>query len=173
MKAFLAQIDWIRNTFFFVFYFFLVVIIFLSLVNPQLQEFKKENTNYRKELHITQQVQKQKMQTAETLAKYQMDNHTLLSAFKANITQEKIKSRLSSIFEKVDVVKNGEAYLKNGYLAQNYIVSGKIVDIKALNDALIQVISLEGIVRLVFPIHIEAEEGVLVFSFSLEVYSLP
>lgn len=173
MKAFLAQIDWIRNTFFFVFYFFLVVIIFLSLVNPQLQEFKRENTNYRKELHITQQVQKQKAQIAEALAKYQMDNNTLLNAFKANITQEKIKNSLSPIFEKIDVVKNGEAYLKNGYLAQNYIVSGKIGDIQALNNALIQVMNLKGIVHLVFPIHIEAEEGVLVFSFSLEVYSLP
>ncbi|WP_104721697.1 hypothetical protein [Helicobacter mesocricetorum] len=173
MKAFLAQIDWIRNTFFFVFYFFLVVIIFLSLVNPQLQEFKKENTNYRKELHITQQVQKQKMQTAEALAKYQADNNTLLNAFKANITQETIKEKLSSIFQKVDVVKNGNSYFKNGYLAQNYIVSGRVADIQAINDVLIQVMNLQGIVYLAFPIHIEAEEGVLVFSFSLEVYSLP
>ncbi|MDE5603488.1 MAG: hypothetical protein K2I71_06195 [Helicobacter sp.] len=173
MKAFLAQIDWIRNTFFFVFYFFLVVIIFLSLVNPQLQEFKKENTSYRKELHITQQVQKQKDQIAEALAQYQIDNHALLSDFKASITQEDIKQKLSPLFEKVDVVKNGESYVKNGYLTQNYIVSGKVVDIQALNGALIQVTNLQGIVHLAFPIHIETEEGILVFSFSLEVYSLP
>ena len=45
MKAFFAQIDWVRNTFFFVFYFFLVAGVFVGFVKPQLDVFRNTNAN--------------------------------------------------------------------------------------------------------------------------------
>ena len=60
MKAFFAQIDWVRNTFFFVFYFFLVAGGFVGFVKPQLDIFRNTNANYRKELFTLEQIQKQR-----------------------------------------------------------------------------------------------------------------
>ena len=74
MKAFFAQIDWVRNTFFFGFYFFLVAGVFVGFLKPQLDVFRNTNANYRKELFSLEQILKQRELEKQSVAEYQKNN---------------------------------------------------------------------------------------------------
>ena len=60
MKVFFTQIDWVRNTFFFVFYFFLVVGIFIGIIQPAFNTFRQTNAQYRKEVYVQKQIESQR-----------------------------------------------------------------------------------------------------------------
>ena len=68
MKAFFVQIDWVRNTFFFVFYFFLVAGVFVGFVKPQLDIFRNTNSNYLKKVFTLEQIKKQSDLEKQSLA---------------------------------------------------------------------------------------------------------
>ena len=173
MKAFLTQIDWVRNTFFFVFYFFLVAGFFIGLVKPSLNEFRINNAKYRKELYVLEQIQSQRKAEEEKLSKYEQEHNVMLSSFKHKLTQKEIQDKLNIIFNIANVVPDGAPFREGEYIKQRYIISGKVKDIVSLKDALGLSKALEGITQFSFPIHIEREGEMLVFSFRLDAYSLP
>lgn len=173
MKAFLAQVDWIRNTFFFIFYFFMVAIIFLSVIQPSLEVFRKTNAKYRKELYVQKQIETQRDTEKRKLADYQNHNQQILDFFIHKITQNEIEEKLRIIFKEAMVVSDGAPIAEDGYLKQRYIISGQLENIGKLKEALHLTESLPGIVRFNFPIHIEREGEILIFSFRLDVYFLP
>ncbi|PZT48588.1 hypothetical protein B6S12_02795 [Helicobacter valdiviensis] len=170
MRAFFAQIDWIRNTFFFIFYFFLIAGLFIGVVMPSLKDFQENNANYRREIFVLKQINTQMENAQKALLSYQETHKTTLNAFKNKPTAQKIKQQLSSIFMQVDVVKDGEPTLENSYKVQKFIVSGRLKDINALYDSLSQISTLEGKLRFSFPIHIEEEKGELILSYRLNAY---
>lgn len=172
MKAFFAQIDWVRNTFFFVFYFFLVAGVFVGFVKPQLDIFRNTNANYRKELFTLEQIQKQRDLEKQSLAEYQKNNAEILEGFKYQITQQEIEEKLRIIFDTAGIVADGEPILEGDYWKQRYVISGKVKDIQALKKALEIAQNFKATMRLNFPIHIEKEGKMLVFSFRLDVYYL-
>ena len=61
---------------------------------------------------------------------------------------------------------------KGKYFKQRYVISGRLESIAKLKDALTLTHSLPGITRFNFPLHIEREADVIVFSFRLDVYFL-
>ncbi|WP_299548382.1 hypothetical protein [uncultured Helicobacter sp.] len=170
MKTFFAQIDWIRNTFFFVFYFFLVVIIFLSVIRPALDTFRQTNAKYRKEVYVQKQIQAQRNAELKNLQDYQTKNAQSLGYFKHKITQNEIEEKLKIIFENAGVVADGNPIQEGKYLKQRYIISGKLESISKLKDALILTQTLPGVARFNFPIHIERQEDNIIFSFRLDTY---
>ena len=157
MKAFFAQIDWVRNTFFFVFYFFLVAGVFVGFVKPQLDVFRNTNANYRKELFTLEQIQKQRDLEKQSLAEYQKNNAEILEGFKYQITQQEIEEKLRIIFDTAGIVADGEPILEGDYWKQRYVISGKVKDIQALKKALEIAQNFKAIMRLNFPIHIESD----------------
>ncbi len=173
MRAFFAQIDWVKNTFFFVFYFFLVVAIFIGFITPQLDIFKKANANYRKELFVLSQIQAQRDSQKQELLKYQEENLGILMAFKTPATQQEIEEKLKIIFDSSGVVQDGVPIREGEYLKQRYVISGKVKNIEGLENALTLTQNFNAIVQFSFPIHIEKENEMLVFSFRLDVYYLP
>lgn len=173
MKAFFAQIDWVRNTFFFVFYFFLVALIFIAIIKPQLEVFKATNTNYRKEIFALNQIQNQHNSQKQELLDYQKQNIEIIRAFETPITQQEIEEKLKIIFDTSGVVQDGEPIREGEYLKQRYVVSGKLKGIEKLKSTLDLVQSFNAIVRFNFPLHIEKENEMLVFSFRLDVYYSP
>ncbi|TLD86579.1 hypothetical protein [Helicobacter sp. MIT 05-5294] len=172
MRAFFAQIDWIRNTFFFVFYFFMVIGVFLAVVKPQLDIFRKTNAQYRKELYVQSQVESQRDAEMQKLINYQNQNARTLRGFEHQITQREIEEKLRIIFENVGVVADGTPILEGKYLKQRFVISGRLQNIHKLKEALKMTQSMPGIVRFNFPIHIEREGAELVFSFRLDAYFL-
>ncbi|WDL74509.1 hypothetical protein IP360_06650 [Helicobacter winghamensis] len=170
MKAFFAQIDWIRNTFFFVFYFFLVAIIFLSVIQPALDSFRQTNAQYRKEIYVQKQIQAQRNTELKNLQDYQEQNAQTLGYFKHKITQNEIEEKLKIIFENSGVVADGSPIQEGKYFKQRYIISGKLENISKLKDALILTQTLPGVARFNFPIHIEREKDNIIFSFRLDAY---
>lgn len=172
MRAFFAQIDWIRNTFFFVFYFFMVIIVFLAVVKPQLDIFRNTNAKYRKELYVQSQIESQRDAEMQKLINYQNQNAHTLRNFEHQITQREIEEKLRIIFENAGVVADGAPILEEKYLKQRFIISGRLQNINKLKEALGMTQSLPGIVRFNFPIHIEREGAELVFSFRLDAYFL-
>lgn len=170
MKAFFVQIDWIRNTFFFVFYFFLVAIIFLSVIQPALDTFRQTNAKYRKEVYVQKQIQAQRDAELKNLQDYQAKNSQSLEYFKHKITQGEIEERLKIIFDNAGVVADGNPMQEGKYFKQRYIISGKLENINKLKDALILTKTLPGVARFNFPIHIEREKDNIIFSFRLDAY---
>ncbi|EES88972.1 hypothetical protein [Helicobacter canadensis] len=170
MKAFFAQIDWVRNTFFFVFYFFLVMVIFIAIIKPQLDVFKKTNANYRKEVFALNQIQSQHDSQKQELLDYQKQNIEILRAFETPTTLQEIEEKLKIIFDTSGVVQDGEPIKEGEYFKQRYVVSGKVKTIETLKNALNLTQNFNAIMRFNFPIHIEKENGMLVFSFRLDVY---
>ncbi|MDD6055521.1 MAG: hypothetical protein SOW25_02435 [Helicobacter sp.] len=172
MRAFFAQIDWIRNTFFFVFYFFLIAIVFLSLIQPTLESFRKTNANYRKELYVQKQIEAQRDAERQKLLEFQEKNSKVLEYFKHKITQKEIEEKLKIIFNNAFVVSDGQPILDGDYLKQRYVISGQLENITKLKDALELTKTLPGIAQFNFPIHIERDGTLLTFSFRLDVYFL-
>ncbi|TLD82410.1 hypothetical protein LS70_007340 [Helicobacter sp. MIT 11-5569] len=170
MKTFFAQIDWIRNTFFFIFYFFLVAGIFLGVIQPALDTFRQTNAKYRKELYVQKQIEAQHSAELKKLQDYQAQNAQSLGYFKHRITQNEVEEKLRIIFENSGVVTDGSPVQEGKYFKQRYIISGKLENITKLKDALILTKTLPGITRFNFPIHIEREDDNIVFSFRLDTY---
>ncbi|CAM2813424.1 hypothetical protein [Helicobacter burdigaliensis] len=170
MKAFFAQIDWIRNTFFFIFYFFLIAGLFIGVVKPSLEDFQKNNADYRREIYVLKQINSQKENAHKTLLAFQETHKNVLSTFKNKPTKEYIKQQLSSIFTQVDVVEDGKPTLENSYKMQKFIVSGRLKDINTLYASLKQVSQIQGMLRFSFPIHIEEDNGVLILSYRINAY---
>lgn len=172
MRAFFAQIDWVRNTFFFVFYFFMVIVVFMSVLKPQLDIFRKTNAQYRKELYVQGRIESQRDAEMQKLANYQNQNAFALENFERQITQKEIEEKLRIIFTDVGVVEDGTPLFEGKYLKQRFVVSGRLDNIHKLKEALNITKSLPGVVRFSFPIQIERENAELVFSFRLDAYSL-
>lgn len=173
MKAFFAQIDWIRNTFFFVFYFFLVAIMFLAVIKPQLDSFKNTNAIYRKELYVLKQIEEQKKAEMDRLNSYQEKNTVILNTFRHKLTKQEIEEKLSIYFNTSGVVADGMPFIEGKYYKQRYVISGQLKDINTFREALNLTKQLNGLARFNFPIHIEREDDMLTFSFRLDVYYLP
>ncbi|MDE7174849.1 MAG: hypothetical protein K2N75_02180 [Helicobacter sp.] len=172
MRAFFAQIDWIRNTFFFVFYFFMVIGVFLAVVKPQLDIFRKTNAQYRKELYVQEQIESQRNAERQKLINYQNQNAHILEDFEHRITQKEIEEKLRIIFENAGVVADGAPSLEGKYFKQRFVISGRLQNINKLKESLKMTRALPGIVRFSFPILIEREGAELVFSFRLDAYFL-
>lgn len=172
MKAFFAQIDWVRNTFFFVFYFFLVVGIFIGVVKPQLDSFRNTNAKYRKELFVVKQIEEQKRAEMQRLENYQSDNNVILGAYNSKITKQDIEDKLAIYFNTSGIVADGVPLIEGNYYKQRYVISGQLKDINTFREALNLTKQLSGLVKFSFPIHIEREGEMLTFSFRLDVYYL-
>lgn len=173
MRAFFAQIDWIRNTFFFVFYFFLVVGIFLGAVKPQLDSFRNTNAKYRKELFVVKQIEEQKRAEIHRLEEYKANNNAILGMFNGKLTKQDIEDKLAIYFNTSGIVADGAPLIEGNYYKQRYVVSGQLKDINTFREALNLTKQLNGLARFSFPIHIEREGEMLTFSFRLDVYYLP
>ncbi len=144
----------------------------MGAVKPQLDVFRKTNTQYRKELYVQGKIEAQRDAEMQKLVNYQNQNAHTIGNFEHQITQREIEEKLKIIFESVGVVADGTPILEGKYFKQRFIVSGRLHDIHKLKEALSLTQSLPGVVRFNFPIHIEREEGELVFSFRLDTYFL-
>lgn len=173
MKAFLTQIDWIRNTFFFVFYFFMVMLIYSLVVVPFLEDFRQRNAKFRKEEYVLEQMKAQRDLEKRRYLEYKENNQKTLDAYQHILSKEEIKEKLQLIFDIADVVADGAPFMEGNYMKQRYVISGKVKDISYLKDALKLTKTLPAITRFSFPIHIEREEELLVFSFRLDTYFIP
>ena len=136
MRAFLAQIDWVQNTFFFVFYFFMVLGVFIGIIQPSLESFRKSNAEYRKELYVQSQIESQRDAEAEKLLDYQKQNKQSLAYFDHKITQKEIEEKLKITFNNAGVVADGNPVLEDKYHKQRYVISGKLENIAKLKEAL-------------------------------------
>lgn len=172
MGTFFAQIDWIRNTFFFMFYFFLVSGIFLSAIQPALNTFRQTNAKYRKEIYVQRQIETQRNAELKHLLEYQTNNAQTLENLYHKITQTEIEDVLKILFENSGVIADGNPIQEGKYSKQRYIISGKLENIARLKDALILTKTLPGIARFNFPIHIEQTNDGIEFSFRLDAYFL-
>lgn len=172
MKVFFTQIDWVRNTFFFVFYFFLVAGIFIGIIQPTLNTFRQTNAQYRKELYVQKQIESQRDAELKALLDYRAQNTQTLTYFQHIVTGKEIEERLKTIFQDSGVVADGTPVQEGKYFKQRYVISGRLESIAKLKDALTLTHSLPGITRFNFPLHIEREADVIVFSFRLDVYFL-
>ena len=170
MKAFFTQIDWIRNTFFFVFYFFMVVLIYILIVMPFLDDFRQRNAKFRKEVYVLEQIEAQRDAEKKRFLEYQTKNKKILEEYNHFLSAQEIKEKLQTIFNIADVVADGKPFMEGNYTKQRYVISGKVQDISYLKEALKLTQTLPAITRFSFPIHIEREEELLVFSFRLDTY---
>lgn len=172
MKVFFTQIDWVRNTFFFVFYFFLVVGIFIGIIQPALNTFRQTNAQYRKEVYVQKQIEYQRDAELKALLDYRAENAQTLTYFEHIVTSKEIEERLKTIFQTSGIVADGIPLQEGKYFKQRYVISGRLESIAKLKDALTLTHSLPGITRFNFPIHIEREANAMIFSFRLDVYFL-
>lgn len=170
MKAFFAQIDWIRNTFFFMFYFFLVMIVFISIIQPSLDTFRQTNTKYRKEVYVQKQIQAQRDLEYRKLQEYQMQNSQTLGYFKHKITQNTLEEKLRILFKDAEVTTDGLTIQEEKYSKQTYTIRGKLENLDKLKEALLFAQTLPGVARFNFPIHIEQQQDGIAFSFHLDTY---
>lgn len=173
MKTFLAQIDWVRNTFFFFAYFFIIAGTFIGYVMPALDEFRIKNASYRRELFVLSQIEAQRDAEKAQVENFQSENNRMLSNFENRLSQEEILAGLQEIFTSSSVEADGAAVRDGKFIRQNYIISGTIDNMEALKGALALPRVLNSVVKFNFPITIEQQkDDELSFSFRIEAYSV-
>ena len=100
MKAFFAQIDWIRNTFFFMFYFFLVMIVFISIIQPSLDTFRQTNTKYHKD-SLSGQIAKKWLEAIRNYPPIDSPEYTKFNC--SNVPYQYSPVNISDIDNRIDI----------------------------------------------------------------------
>lgn len=173
MKDFMESIndiDWVRNTLWFIFYVVGVIFLFLGWIMPSLDEFRRANIERRKADFLLVEVQKENERLNSALEGFKTENASLLNALLQDNDERVVRELLVGFFEKLRISEMAREKDSFGFEVVRFSIEGN-----AQNSALIyrfidEMSKISHIAKVEFPIVLKSENSQLHFSAILKLY---
>lgn len=172
----LKEIDWIRNILWIIFYTLGIAGLFLWVMLPALDRFKKANIEYRKADFLYSETQKEFDLLQRQLMAIRTENQLGLRALERSVDFQKLQLFFGEMFETLQIE---EDTLKNqpleGFYVRQFEIQGTLndeTDIDSLLSAVQQ--NSDWVMKVDFPVSMNkpSENTGLFVSLKLQIYQV-
>ncbi len=164
------EIDPIKMLLFFLFFVALALLILVVLIVPSAREYKKTKTSYLRQELATRQTEQILSQKEQHLQKIIKGNSKLLDALSARFDREDFIAYADKFFKNVKLSKAKNQKALDGYTIYELNVTSSLKTPSNFYNFLDGLESYKNVVKVGYPITMQAHGTNIKASFSLKVY---
>lgn len=166
----LREIDWIRNTLWFLFYVVGVALLFLGWVLPALDDFRRANIEYRKSEFLYNETKKDYDAIDKELRDFKELNAATLEALAQTSDAQVLQNILAGFFQDLKVSELSREKRQIGFEVARFVIEGRATNSSLLHRFMDEVSKMGRVVKVDFPVLLKSESNTLFFRAHLELY---
>jgi uncharacterized membrane protein YhiD involved in acid resistance len=157
----------------FLFSFLAVVMVFVFLfVIPSIKEFKHKKAEYYQQIKAQKNLSKREKELKQQFEKLEKKYNTALSAFKKDFSEEEFLALAKKYFTNVKLIPGDKKKTENGLQIYKFTADFSARTPVKFYQFIDAVNKMENVVKINFPIELEAQDRNIVLKFNMSVYKL-
>ncbi len=152
--------------------FFLIFAAFLFFIIPKIKEYKNKKAEYEQYIQQNQTLLKEQELLHKKIEELKSKKKQIISSFENEFNEIEFINFAKEFFDEVELIKNEQMSNEYGFDVYSFEAISKMKTPIKFYQFIEKLPQYHNVVKINFPIILEAEDDILSISFQLNIYKL-